>query len=90
MQLSCLAHSSSRFFLPDAGLRRAIARCFEKLPGQPRKAMKVRLEDSASDRGLAEQLGMRLNTFLQNIVRARKALARCLEESGVRLAEYLP
>ncbi len=76
--------------LPDAGLRRAIARCFARLPGQPRKAMTARLHDSASDRDLAEELGMKLNTFLQNIVRARKALARCLEESGVRLAEYLP
>jgi DNA-directed RNA polymerase specialized sigma24 family protein len=76
--------------LPDAGLRRAIARCFEKLPGRPRKAMKARLKGSTPDRDLAEGLGMKLNTFLQNIVRARKSLARCLEESGVRLAEYLP
>ena len=74
----------------DAGLRRAIVRCFEKLPGRPRKAMEARLQGSTPDRDLAEELGMKLNTFLQNIVRARKVLARCLEESGVRLAEYLP
>ncbi len=75
---------------PDPALRRAIARCFEKLPGRPRKAMEARLQGATPDRDLAEELGMKLNTFLQNIVRARKALAGCLEESGVRLAEYLP
>ncbi len=75
---------------PDPALRRAIARCFEKLPGRPRKVMEARLQGATPDRDLAEELGMKLNTFLQNIVRARKALARCLEDSGVRLAEYLP
>ena len=58
--------------------------------GRPRKAMEARLQGATPDRDLAEELGMKLNTFLQNIVRARKALAGCLEESGVRLAEYLP
>jgi RNA polymerase sigma-70 factor (ECF subfamily) len=35
---------------------------------------------------LAERLGMRLNTFLQNFTRARKLLAECLEKRKVDLA----
>jgi hypothetical protein len=32
---------------------------------------------------------MRLNTFLQNVCRARKLLLACLEARGVRVAEEL-
>jgi len=34
------------------------------------------------DRDIASSLGMAINTFLQNVVRARKAVAACLEEKG--------
>jgi RNA polymerase sigma-70 factor (ECF subfamily) len=34
---------------------------------------------------LAERLGMRLNTFLQNVTRARKLLVECLERRHVDL-----
>ena len=37
------------------------------------------------DEALAEKLGMRLNTFLQNFTRARKLLRACLEKAGVQL-----
>ena len=37
----------------------------------------------SSDDDLAERLGMRLNTFLQNFTRARKLLADCLREHGI-------
>ncbi len=32
---------------------------------------------------------MQLNTFLQNIVRARKFVAACLEKAGVPLKEFM-
>ena len=72
---------------PDPALRRAIAACLEALRGPARKALalRLRLGHLESDRDLAERAGMKLNTFLQNVVRARKSLARCLGDRGVRL-----
>jgi DNA-directed RNA polymerase specialized sigma24 family protein len=76
--------------LPDPALGKAIRKCLDRLPEQPRTALNARLFQSHHpDRQLAEQLRMRLNTFLQNIVRARKLLAECLERRGVRLGEML-
>ena len=74
---------------PDPGLRRAILRCLEQLPPQPRAALGARLDDAArsSDRDLAAGLRMTLNTFLQNVVRARRFMAQCLERAGVSLTE---
>jgi DNA-directed RNA polymerase specialized sigma24 family protein len=75
---------------PDPALRRAIEDCIRRLPRQPRKALTARAGAGArADRELAAGLHMKLNTFLQNIVRARKLLADCLERRGVRLAEIL-
>ena len=37
------------------------------------------------DRSLAERVGMKLNTFLQNVTRARRLLADCLRRRGVDL-----
>jgi len=73
--------------LPDPLLRRQIARCFEKLAGAPRRALLLRIAHAggASDHLLADQARMRLNTFLQNVTRARRLLARCLERAGVRV-----
>jgi RNA polymerase sigma factor (sigma-70 family) len=69
----------------DPLLRQLIADCFEKLPNQPSVAIRMRLESAGSnpDLELAEKCGMRLNTFLQNVTRARKLLAECLERRGV-------
>ncbi len=77
---------------PDPLLRQWIHRCREKLPGKPAAALAQRIESDGTepDEVLAERLGMRLNTFLQNIVRARKLLGDCLERRGVRLSEVLP
>lgn len=68
----------------DAGLMRAIKDCLERLRGKPRQALFARLSDghSLADRDLAATLGMAVNTFLQNIVRARKSVAECLERKG--------
>jgi RNA polymerase sigma-70 factor (ECF subfamily) len=75
---------------PDPLLRAAILRCQEKLPGAPARALGARLLGAGRpDAALAEGLGMRPNTFLQNVTRARAFLARCLEKAGVRLAEVL-
>lgn len=73
--------------LPDPLLRKRIARCLEKLAGAPRRALLLRIANAggAPDRVLAEQAHMRLNTFLQNVSRARRLLARCLERSGVKV-----
>jgi DNA-directed RNA polymerase specialized sigma24 family protein len=73
--------------VPDPLLRRVIADCFELLPKQPRAAIGARIESAGSDADtlLAERSGMKLNTFLQNVTRARKLLGECLETHGVAL-----
>lgn len=77
---------------PDPLLRRRILECLESLKEQakiPWKALTARLQFAhlLPDRDLAADLGMKKNTFLQNIVRARKFLGGCLESKGVRLEE---
>lgn len=74
---------------PDPLLRRLIARCREKLPPRPAQALMARLGSagSDSDETLAQRLGMRVNTFLQNITRARKLLADCLRAQGYTVEE---
>lgn len=73
---------------PDPALRRAIAECAGALPEQPARALHARLESAGAepDDALAERLGMRKNTFLQNFGRARKLLAECLRRRGIDLA----
>lgn len=74
----------------DPALARAIAECFKRLPGKARSALAARIKgDCLPDRQLAARLQMKLNTFLQNIVRARQAMEKCLEGRGVRLREVL-
>jgi RNA polymerase sigma-70 factor (ECF subfamily) len=72
----------------DPLLGRRIAECLRRLPRQPRSALDARLESGGrrADEALAAGLGMTRNTFLQNITRARKLLAKCLERHGVDLA----
>lgn len=75
---------------PDPLLRAAILRCQEKLPPKPAQALHARLVGAGRpDAQLAEGLGLRTNTFLQNVTRARALLAACLEKAGVLLAEVL-
>ncbi|MDX2014835.1 MAG: sigma-70 family RNA polymerase sigma factor [Myxococcaceae bacterium] len=70
---------------PDPKLRAAISKCREKLPPQPGQALAKRLEGTGDDHALAAALRMSLNTFLQNVTRARKFLAECLKKAGVDL-----
>jgi DNA-directed RNA polymerase specialized sigma24 family protein len=76
---------------PDPLLRRAIVDCRNALPPKPRQALDVRLASAggADDAELAESVGMKLNTFLQNFTRARQLLADCLRKKGVDIAEEL-
>ncbi|GAB4563830.1 MAG: hypothetical protein Tsb0020_13340 [Haliangiales bacterium] len=76
---------------PDPMLRRVIAGCRERLPAKPAQALGARLDSAGgkADRALADMLGMRTNTFLQNLTRARKLLAACLAEHGVDLRAEL-
>lgn len=73
---------------PDPWLRRIIDECKKLLPGKPAEALAARLESGGAepDETLAERLGMRLNTFLQNFTRARKLLGECLEKRRVDLS----
>jgi DNA-directed RNA polymerase specialized sigma24 family protein len=74
----------------DPGLRKAIAECLERLPRKPALALLARLRGGhdAPDRSLAERIGMTRNTFLQNIVRARRHLAACLEGKGIPVGRW--
>jgi RNA polymerase sigma-70 factor (ECF subfamily) len=76
---------------PDPILRSTLARCRDELPEQPRRALDARLEGrgGAPDAVLAQSLRMRKNTFLQNVTRARRLLAECLERHGVDLAQEI-
>ena len=75
----------------DPRLRAIILGCIKKLPVGPRRALLKRLEDDGTpDRERAGALGMKPNTFFQNIVRARKSVRSCLEKNGVRKEEVLP
>lgn len=75
----------------DPRLGQIIRACIEKLPERPREALTQRLQHGGilPDRSLARMMNMQPNTFLQNIVRARKLVAACLEKAGVPLKEYL-
>jgi RNA polymerase sigma-70 factor (ECF subfamily) len=76
---------------PDPMLRAAIQDCRDQLPDRPAQALQARLGSGGRhpDTALAADLGMKKNTFLQNVTRARKLLAQCLESRGVHLAaEY--
>jgi RNA polymerase sigma-70 factor (ECF subfamily) len=72
----------------DPFLRRAIEACRARLRPKPMQAMNARVSSGGAepDAVLAERVGMRRNTFLQNITRARRALAECLRRRGVDLA----
>lgn len=72
---------------PDPMLRKAIAECRDKLPGKPREALEARLASAGGqdDGDLATALRMTLNTFLQNVTRARQLIAECLGKRGVAI-----
>ena len=76
----------------DPFLRRALLACLSLLPGKPREAIQARLNAAGgeSDQAIADRLGLKLNTLLQNVTRARRALAECLKGRGIALEEELP
>ena len=75
----------------DPFLRQAIVDCHGRLPARPARALDARLESAGSERDvvLAERVGMRPNTFLQNITRARRLIAECLRRRGIDLVTEL-
>ena len=85
--------------LPDAGMMpelpvspslvQFIRDCFRTLARRPRSALEARLREGAgrSDHEVAAELGMTKNTFLQNIVRARRQMRACLAHKGVAVEE---
>ena len=77
---------------PDPMLRRHIVDCRASLPSQPRLALDARLDCAGGDADatLAGRLGMKLNTFLQNVSRARKLLLACLNQRGILLEGETP
>jgi len=67
-------------------LREAVKGCLRELPRRPRSAISARLREShVRDDALADSLGMTVNTFFQNIRRARLALLECLQRHGFAL-----
>lgn len=75
----------------DPALARAIRDCLDRLAGQPLKAIRARIElgHQMADKVLAQMLGMTTNTLLQNIVRARRQIADCLEGKGIPREEFI-
>lgn len=73
----------------DPLLRAVVVGCLEELPPKPRQAMQARLDSGGQDPDpeLAERCHMTRNTFLQNVTRARRFLAECLQKrAGWELA----
>ncbi len=83
--------SAPRDQLPDPMLRELLLACRRRLPPKPRAALDGRMgaHGAEPDAETAERLGMKKNTFLQNLTRARRMLEKCLQRSGVNLAEML-
>ena len=81
------ADESIEHLKPDPHLRATIENCRDKLPQRPGQALSARLQSRGQyrDGELARGVGMKTNTFLQNVSRARKLLADCLEQNGVDL-----
>ena len=77
---------------PDPLLRRRIEECQDALPNKPGLALLARLASDGTepDDVLAARLSMRVNTFLQNVTRARRLLEECLSLHGVDLRGELP
>jgi DNA-directed RNA polymerase specialized sigma24 family protein len=74
----------------DPFLRKIIQDCFAALSAKLERAMKARLEHGhRPDAVVAEMLKMTKNTFLQNIVRARRQLKECLTKKGIHEHEAL-
>jgi len=76
---------------PDPMLQRVREGCREQLPERPAAVLRERLTSGGGepDERIAERLGMRLNTFLQNFTRARRMLLECLERHGIDLRAEL-
>ncbi len=66
----------------DPIFRKVIAGCVEALPPRPAQALRARLDDGGieADATLASSCQMSIGTFLQNITRARRLLAECLQQ----------
>ncbi len=75
----------------DPLLRQAITACRDSLPSRPRVALAARVDEGGAshDRDLAARLGMKLNTFLKNVGRARALLQDCLRRRGIDLDDQL-
>jgi DNA-directed RNA polymerase specialized sigma24 family protein len=76
----------------DPRLRAIIQGCLGELPPKPAAALAARIANDGADPDhlLAERLGMKINTFLQNLTRARKLMAECLRRHRVDLEEEMP
>ena len=75
---------------PDPFLRWIIEKCLAALVGPLRRALGVRLEDGHRPAPeLARSVRMTVNTFHQNVARARKSVAECLRKHGVDEHEAL-
>jgi DNA-directed RNA polymerase specialized sigma24 family protein len=75
----------------DPFLARALRECFDRLARKPLEAMRARLQHGAEqpDRTIAAGLGMTVNTFLQNVVRARRQLAECMSGKGIDVEDCI-
>ena len=74
----------------DPILRRHILECIASLSAKLNAALTARLEHwHRHDDAVARLLKMTKNTFLQNIVRARRQVDACLKKKGIHEHEVL-
>ena len=84
-RLTCRRDLDSFAAVADPWLRQLVIKCREKLSPKPALALDARIGSAGAepDTVLAARLHLRLNTFLQNVARARRQLADCLRRKGV-------
>ena len=78
--------------VPDPGLAVAIRDCMGRLTAKLREVLQARITHGPHlhDREIAMGLKMKTNTFLQNVVRARQQMRKCLERKGAPVWEISP
>ncbi len=66
----------------EAAMRRALARCLQKLAPKSRKMIELQYEEELKPAAIANELGWDTNAVYVALSRARASLRQCLENQG--------